>query len=76
MKLKPTPLTNLTTVNNKIDRLLSQTSITTRDIEYFTKAEHQHLEKTINNTLAKLKGEKRDEFLDRIAPVMKTGSKN
>lgn len=76
MKLKPTPLTNLTTVNNKVDHLLFQTSITTKDIECLTKAEHQLLEKTINNTLAKLKGEKRDEFLDRIAPVMKAGSKN
>jgi hypothetical protein len=76
MKPKPNPKSNLTVTNNNINHLLSQKTITTRDIERLNQLERQHFQQIVNNKVEKLKGEEQDDFLNKIAPVISPISKS
>ena len=60
----------------KIDSLLAKKTITAKDIESFSKFELEHLEEVLTLILAKLKGEDRDAFLEKIEQIVAPGTKN
>ncbi len=70
-----TALTKLT-ANKKIDRLLSRQKITLKDIESLTTPERQYLEEIATATLAELKDEERDNFLDKLELILPASTKN
>jgi hypothetical protein len=73
--MNTTALTNLT-ANKKIDSLLSQQKITLKDIEGLSQPERQYLEEMTTATLAKLKGEERDNFLNKLESIVPANTKN
>jgi len=70
-----TALTTLTT-RKKIERLLALDKITITDIEGLNDRERRCLEKTATKTLAKLTDQQRDNFLDKLAPILPDSMKN
>ncbi len=76
MKPKPDPKSNLTVVNNNIDNLLSQKTITAEDVGRLNELERQHFQQIVNNKVEKLKGEEQDDFLNKIALIISPISKS
>jgi len=65
-----------TTANRKIRSLLARQKITPKDIEGFTPVERQCLERAATKTLARLTGEARDSFLDKIDLILPASTKS
>lgn len=74
MKTKPTTL--LQQSNKKIDSLLTQQKITLNDVEDLTQAERRRLGYKATKILAKLTGEDRDNFLEKIEQIMPGNAQN
>ena len=70
-----TALTNVTAAK-KIDSLLAQTQITLQDIECLSTPERAQLAETATEILAQLQGEARDNFLDKIEPIVPASTKS
>ncbi len=68
--------TTLTTLTTKIDSLLSLEKITEKDIEDLGKPERKQLGETITKMLAQLEGAERNNFLDKIEPIVADSTKN
>ncbi len=69
MSALPTPIT-------KINHLLTLEKITAKDIEGLNPAELEQLGKTTTQTLAKLTGVERDNFLDKIDLIVPASTKS
>ncbi|MES2277556.1 MAG: hypothetical protein V4592_16145 [Bacteroidota bacterium] len=76
MNTEPTALTDLTVSDNKINSLLSQKKITVKDIENLSQAQRRCLGAAATNTLERLKGEERADFLDKIELIINDDTKN
>ncbi|BAU54039.1 hypothetical protein [Mucilaginibacter gotjawali] len=76
MTSKNTTLTSCTAVQQKVEGLLALTKITLKDIEDFSPAERQCLERTTTQTLAKLKDAERDTFLNKIELIIPAATKS
>ncbi|AYL95820.1 hypothetical protein [Mucilaginibacter celer] len=63
-------LTNLTPSCDKINRVMGLQKITKADIEGFNEAERESLGDITNQALKHLKGEERDDFLNKIEPII------
>jgi len=60
----------------KIDQLFALEKITPQDIKGLTCTEHQQLAKANTQNLARLKGEERDHFLNKIDLILSAGTKS
>ncbi|MDF2434479.1 MAG: hypothetical protein JWP44_4110 [Mucilaginibacter sp.] len=65
-----TALTNLTASTEKVNRLLALQKITLTDIEDFTKSERDYLATVSTEMLQHLKGQERDDFINKIAQII------
>jgi hypothetical protein len=75
-KTGETGLTKFTTARQKVNRLLSLEKITIADIEDFSKVERDYLAETATEKLEKLTGTERDNFLNKIDPIVPESTKN
>jgi len=71
-----TTITKSTTTRTKIKSLLGLQKITMDDIEDLDNPERRQLGATLTDMLNKLKGEERDDFINKIEPIMPAGSQN
>lgn len=69
-----TALTNITATRAKINRVLALQKITLTDIEDFNKIEREYLGEIINETLQRIKGHERDNFLEKIEQIVPASS--
>jgi hypothetical protein len=69
-------MTNLPATTTKINRLLALQTITEKDIQGLTQAERQYFNETTTHTLSELKGAERDEFLNKIDPILPVTTKH
>ncbi|MBS1501012.1 MAG: hypothetical protein JST32_03050, partial [Bacteroidetes bacterium] len=69
-------MTNLPAPTARIKKLLALEKITEKDIEYLNPFERQCLAETATQTLVQLKGEERDDFLNKIDPILPASTKN
>ncbi|MFI5139451.1 MAG: hypothetical protein ACHQIM_16630 [Sphingobacteriales bacterium] len=76
MNTETTALTNFTASKTKVDGLFAKKKITLKDIEDLTQTERDYLTETTTQTLATLKGEERDNFLDKIDLIIPAGTKS
>src|SRR5258708_15798328 len=76
MDTETNTLTNYEATKKKIDGLLALKKITLKDIEDLGQIERELLAETATQTLAKLKGQERDNFLDKIDLVIPAGTKS
>lgn len=65
-----TALTNLTASTEKVNRLLVLQKITLTDIEDLTKSERDYLGTVSTEMLQHLKGQERDNFINKIAQII------
>jgi len=65
-----TALTDLTTADKKVNRLLAQRKITLKDIEDLTGTEREQLEAAATEMLQHVKGTERDNFLEKIEQIV------
>jgi len=68
-------MTTLPVPADKIDRLLALETITERDIEGLTPFERQYFNEATSRTLATLRGAERDDFLNKIDPILPASTK-
>lgn len=71
-----TALTPFPALRVKVDNLLAQQRITEKDIEDLNDLERNYLAEIATQTLQQLKGKERDNFLNKIEPVMPAHAKN
>lgn len=76
MPAETTNSTNFTSQKRKVDSLLALKKITLKDIEDLSQAERDYLAETATQTLAKLKGEERDQFLEKIDLIVAPAAKS
>ena len=76
MDTKTAELPDSSSPMRKIDELLALKKITLKDIEDLHPAERRYLAHTTTQTLAKLKGEERDRFLDKIDLIIPAATKS
>lgn len=67
---------NFTEPKRKADSLLALKKITLKDIEGLSQAERDCLTETATQTLAKLKGEERDKFMEKIDLIVAPATKS
>ena len=76
MEAQETGLTKLAHLNRKVNDLLKLKKITPDDLADFNSDESKHLADVCTNTLENLKGDERDNFINKIefiiAPITKT----
>ncbi|MBS1526787.1 MAG: hypothetical protein JST19_14110 [Bacteroidetes bacterium] len=68
-------MTNLPVPADKIERLFTLEKITEKDIEDLNAFERQYFTETTSRTLATLKGAERDDFLEKIDPILPVSTK-
>lgn len=69
-------VSDLAATKKKITGLLAMEQITKPDIEDFSTFERKQLNKVVNKTLARLKGTEKDDFLQKIDPILPADAKN
>ncbi|MBB5395323.1 hypothetical protein [Mucilaginibacter sp. AK015] len=75
-KSKTPVAANFTGAAQKIDDLLKQDTITNHDFECLSAPERQYLSQACTDILAKLKDAERDNFLEKISPVITPETKS
>jgi len=76
METENTALTKFTASKRKIDRLLSLNKIAPKDIEGFTELERDYFRETSAATLQQLKGEERDNFINKMELIVPAETKS
>jgi hypothetical protein len=71
-----TATANFTASTTKVNRLLAQKKIAAKDIEDLNKIEREYLAETCTELVQQLKGEERDNFLDKIDLVIPASTKS
>jgi hypothetical protein len=62
-------------LRNRVNQLLALDQITLNDIEDLNKFEREYLSETLTETAQRLKGPERDNFLNKIEPIMNPNTK-
>jgi len=76
MNTEKTALTKLTTSKRKVNRLFTLKKITPKDIDNFNNRERDYLAATSTEILQQLKGEERDNFINKIELIVPACTKN
>jgi predicted transcriptional regulator len=71
-----TALTPFPALRVKVDNLLAQQRITEKDIEDLNDLERNYLAEIATQKLQQLKGKERDNFINKIEPIMPAHAKN
>jgi len=70
------PLTAIAVSNPKVDNLFALQKITPADIQELSTDERRHLGATATTLLARLTGDERTRFMEKIEPILAPDSKN
>src|SRR5476649_2649061 len=76
METENTAPTKFTASKRKVDRLFSLNKITPKDIEGFNDLERDYLRETSTAALQQLKGEERDNFINKIEMIVPAETKH
>jgi len=71
-----TALSNSTATKTKVDQLFELKKINLNDLDDLKQTERDYFFKTTTRTLARLKGEERDNFLNKIDPILPPATKS